>query len=63
MLPRKFESELLLWSNNLTREFLVTWEFFYIFCLYFAKINGPLEILQNYTSAAVTHGGKSPATT
>jgi hypothetical protein len=33
--------------------------FLYIF-LYFAKINGPLEILQNYKNAAVTHGGWSP---
>jgi hypothetical protein len=31
---------------------------FYIFFLYFAKINGLSEILQNYTSAAAAHGGR-----
>jgi hypothetical protein len=30
------------------------WDIFY---LYFAKINGPPEILQNYISVAVSHGG------
>jgi hypothetical protein len=30
----------------------------YFFHLYFAKINGPPEILQNYTSAIVAHGGR-----
>jgi hypothetical protein len=30
-------------------------DFLYFFYLYFAKIYGPPEILQNYTSATVTH--------
>jgi hypothetical protein len=30
--------------------------FIYFFYIYFAKIYGPLGILQNYTSAAVAHG-------
>jgi hypothetical protein len=33
-------------------------DFFNIFYLYFAKINSPPQILQNYTSAAVAHGGR-----
>jgi hypothetical protein len=32
--------------------------FIYFFYLYFEKINGPPEILQNYTSAVVGHGGR-----
>jgi hypothetical protein len=34
--------------------------FKYFFYLYFAKINGPPEILQKYTSAAVSHGVRGP---
>jgi hypothetical protein len=32
--------------------------FIYFFYLYFAKTYGPSKILQNYTSAAVGHGGR-----
>jgi hypothetical protein len=34
--------------------------FLYFFYLYFAKIYGPPEILQNYTFVVVAHGGRGP---
>jgi hypothetical protein len=36
----------------------ISLNFFIFFDLYFTKINGPSEILENYTSAAVSHGVK-----
>jgi hypothetical protein len=36
-------------------------QIFFIYFPYFAKINGPPDILQNYTSAAVAHGGRGLA--
>jgi hypothetical protein len=35
-------------------------DFLYTFSLYFAKIYGPPEILQNYTSVVVAHGVRGP---
>jgi hypothetical protein len=54
-----FVDEILFLSNALAKIRIHDF-FLYFFYLYFAKIYGPPEILQNYTSAAVTHGGRGP---